>query len=110
MVSSRGPRYFSFTISYSMPSSLSAFWTRQQGVDEPAVGRAAHRLRRFLAERPRTQKEIEQARLWLTGVGHWVNLVRVPPSGTWERRRADLYGLAEEWVGAEPELNEIEAR
>jgi hypothetical protein len=23
----------------------------------------------------------------------------VPPSGTWERRRADLYALAEEWVG-----------
>ena len=23
----------------------------------------------------------------------------VPPSGTWERRRADLYGLAEQWVG-----------
>jgi hypothetical protein len=25
-------------------------------------------------------------------------MVRVPPSGTWERRRADLYGLAEAWV------------
>jgi hypothetical protein len=23
----------------------------------------------------------------------------VPPSGTWERRRADLYGLAEDWLG-----------
>ena len=29
----------------------------------------------------------------------WVELVRVPPSGTWERRRADLYALAEQWVG-----------
>jgi hypothetical protein len=27
-----------------------------------------------------------------------VNFIRVPPSGTWERRRADLYGLAEGWV------------
>jgi hypothetical protein len=26
-------------------------------------------------------------------------MVRVPPSGTWERRRADLYGLAETWIG-----------
>jgi hypothetical protein len=34
------------------------------------------------------------------GVGMWLDLVRVPPSGTWERRRADLYALAEEWVGA----------
>jgi hypothetical protein len=25
-------------------------------------------------------------------------MVRVPPSGTWERRRADLYGLADDWL------------
>jgi len=30
--------------------------------------------------------------------GLWVDMVRVPPSGTWERRRADLYGLADRWV------------
>ena len=35
------------------------------------------------------------------GAGLWVDLVRVPPSGTWHRRRADLYGLAEQWVGPE---------
>jgi Winged helix DNA-binding domain len=29
-------------------------------------------------------------------------MVRVPPSGTWERRRADLYGLAEDWLPAAP--------
>lgn len=33
------------------------------------------------------------------GVGLWVDLVRVPPSGTWARRRADLYALAESWAG-----------
>ena len=33
------------------------------------------------------------------GVGHWVNLVRVPPCGTWEQRGAHTYGLASEWVG-----------
>ena len=27
-----------------------------------------------------------------------VPMVRVPPSGTWERRRADIYGLAEQWL------------
>jgi Winged helix DNA-binding domain len=26
-------------------------------------------------------------------------MVRVPPSGTWERRRADLYAAAEDWLG-----------
>ena len=28
-----------------------------------------------------------------------LELVRVPPSGTWERRRADLYASAESWLG-----------
>ncbi len=32
------------------------------------------------------------------GVDFWVDMVRVPPWGTWERRRADRYGLAEQWV------------
>jgi hypothetical protein len=27
-----------------------------------------------------------------------VPMARVPPSGTWERRRADIYGLAEAWL------------
>ena len=30
--------------------------------------------------------------------GHFVDLVRVPPSGTWEHRRADLMGLAQAWL------------
>jgi hypothetical protein len=34
-----------------------------------------------------------------SGAGVLLDLVRVPPSGTWERRCADLYGLAEDWLG-----------
>jgi hypothetical protein len=33
--------------------------------------------------------------------------VRVPPSGTWEQRRADLYGLADDWLGR-PGVTEAE--
>jgi hypothetical protein len=33
------------------------------------------------------------------GSGLWLDLVRVPPSGTWERRRADLFAAAEDWIG-----------
>jgi hypothetical protein len=33
------------------------------------------------------------------GLGLWLDLVRVPPSGTWERRRADVYAAAEDWLG-----------
>ena len=32
-------------------------------------------------------------------VGLWLDLVRVPPSGTWERRRADLLAAAQDWIG-----------
>jgi hypothetical protein len=28
-----------------------------------------------------------------------MDLVRAPPSGTWEQRRADLYATAEDWLG-----------
>jgi hypothetical protein len=86
-------------------------WSRSvQRTDERTVRRAAERLRRFLADGPKGQKEIADAGLWVPGVGIWLDLVRVPPSGTWERRRADLYGLAEEWVGPEPQLSEVDAR
>jgi Winged helix DNA-binding domain len=49
-----------------------------------------------------TRKEIQETTgnaMRTNGVGMWIDLVRVPPSGTWERRRADLYALAEDWLG-----------
>jgi Winged helix DNA-binding domain len=51
-----------------------------------------------------TRKQIEEivGKPLANAVGLWVDLVRVPPSGTWERRRADLYALAEDWVGPPP--------
>jgi hypothetical protein len=86
-------------------------WARRvQGADERVLRPAAERLHSLLADGPRSQKEIAEAGLWLPGIGLWADLVRVPPAGTWERRRADLFGLAEEWVGPEPELSELEAR
>ena len=33
------------------------------------------------------------------GVGLWIDLVRAPPSGTWEHRRADLFAAADAWLG-----------
>jgi hypothetical protein len=38
------------------------------------------------------------------GVGLWIDLVRVPPAGTWARRRADLFAAAEDWIGPQPEM------
>src|SRR4029453_4611334 len=45
-------------------------------------------------------KELGELGAGLVGnLGLWVDLVRVPPSGTWERRRADILALADAWVG-----------
>jgi Winged helix DNA-binding domain len=86
-------------------------WSRSvQRTDERVLRRAAERLRRLLSDGPRQQREIADAGLRVPGVGIWLDLVRIPPSGTWERRRADLFGLAEDWVGPEPKLDQEEAR
>jgi hypothetical protein len=65
---------------------------------------AARRARSFLAEGPRRRSELVEHlqvdnAVW-NGVGLWLDLVRVPPSGTWEQRRADLYAAADDWLGA----------
>lgn len=58
------------------------------------------RLRDALRDGPKTVKELDDlARGFIGTLGLWVDLVRVPPSGTWERRRADRIGLADDWVG-----------
>jgi hypothetical protein len=66
----------------------------------PAMARAARTLRRRLADGPLVSRDIEAllGKEAARGVGLWLDLVRVPPLGTWERRRADLYGLAEDWL------------
>jgi hypothetical protein len=72
-----------------------------QGTDLNAL---AATLGRELSGGVRTRKELDDllrahgSTVW---GGAWVELIRVPPSGTWERRRADLFQLAEEWL--EPE-------
>jgi Winged helix DNA-binding domain len=78
------------------------WWLRvHRGAEERRVSQSAKRVRAFLAEGPRRWKEVEEllGRDQSLGVSAWLPLVRVPPSGTWERRRADLYGLAEDWLG-----------
>ena len=58
------------------------------------------RMRAALADGPRTVKELGELGAGFVGnLGLWVDLVRVPPSGTWEHRRADRLALAESWVG-----------
>jgi hypothetical protein len=63
------------------------------------VSAAARKLRARLRGGTISRRELDELVRGEPGVGHWVDLVRVPPSGTWERRRADTYALADEWVG-----------
>ena len=101
------------------------FWLYAMGVRtarREAAGRAAgfptraeleaksNALRDALADGPKTVKELDGlAGGFLGSLSLWVDLVRVPPSGTWERRRADRLALAEDWVGA-ADASEAEGR
>ncbi|HEX4942236.1 MAG TPA: crosslink repair DNA glycosylase YcaQ family protein, partial [Actinomycetota bacterium] len=78
-------------------------WIR--GFRRPAreAAGAAGKTARFRADGPKRRAEIVSTLgldtpTW-NGVGLWVDLVRVPPFGTWEQPRADLYGLASDWLG-----------
>jgi hypothetical protein len=83
------------------------WWRRvtRKGFGEIDVAGAAAIFRQELAAGPRRATELKEllarrgfpAIAW-NGIGLWVDMVRVPPSGTWEQRKADLYGLAETWV------------
>ena len=70
-----------------------------------AMAGAARRLRSAL-DGTVSRKELEQlvGKPRANAINAWIDLVRVPPSGTWERRRADLYAAAEDWVGDPPEI------
>jgi len=75
---------------------------RKPRPDERELERAANELRALMADGPRLHKELAAVvgRGWGM-VGPWLELVRVPPSGTWEQRRAHLFQTAERWVGPE---------
>jgi hypothetical protein len=78
-------------------------WLRQNQyplTDEEMTAVAA-RVRERLREGPMTRKELDQlaGKPQSSAVNSWVDMVRVPPSGTWERRRADRYAAAEDWLG-----------
>jgi hypothetical protein len=84
------------------------WWLRVQQADltEAAMVEAAEKVRTLLAEGPKPRRDLENSlgkEAW-SGVGLWLDMVRVPPSGTWERRRADIFGSADTWI-ARIEIN-----
>jgi hypothetical protein len=75
-----------------------------------------HRVRELLADGPRRQAEMVAllradgypGTAWQTAA-QLIDMVRVPPSGTWERRRADLFRLADDWLG-ESTISEVDGQ
>jgi winged helix DNA-binding protein len=77
-------------------------WMRARPeLSEEELRAAAARTERRLADGPLPRADLIEgmdARAF-NGIGMWLDLVRAPPAGTWERRRADIYATAEGWVG-----------
>jgi hypothetical protein len=77
-------------------------WMRARPeISEADLRAAAERAKLRLADGPLARADLIEdmdARAF-NGIGMWLDLVRVPPAGTWERRRADIYATAETWLG-----------
>jgi hypothetical protein len=80
------------------------WWLRIQRPPMKAseLEKAAQKIRAHLADGALRHEELARitGRGW-GGAGAWLELVRVPPSGTWDQRRAHLYQTAESWLGPE---------
>lgn len=84
--------------------SRQEWWRQTWGKEfsQAEMERIAAKLDAELIGRAWPRKELDQLmRSHSTTVwsGAWVALIRVPPSGTWSRRRADLFQRAAEWIG-----------
>jgi Winged helix DNA-binding domain len=111
MVSARD--YWLFTEGIREPRRQ--FWrsSHAKRVDLKRMPEVSRRVAAALAAGPRPRREVAKelgidGTTW-TGAGMWVDLLRAPPSGTWERPRADLYVLADQWLTRE-DPGEAQAR
>ena len=96
--------YWAFTA--AVRAARREWWLRSAkpppGLDMAAVADA---VREYLLDGPLKQAEIQKRlvadgfprEVW-PGVQLWLDLVRVPPAGTWATPRAHVYGLAERAV------------
>lgn len=111
MVSKRDYPWFAEAVR----SARRDWWMRatHQSSSRRAIEAAARRVRDALADGPRRRadllRELDMDSTTWNAVGMWVDLVRVPPSGTWEQRRADLYALADDWLDHAPDVSERDA-
>lgn len=84
--------------------SRQAWWHHTWGKEfsRAEIDRIAARLDRELTGRVWPRRELDglmRSHSTTVWSGAWVALIRVPPSGTWLRRRADHFQRAAEWIG-----------
>jgi hypothetical protein len=101
MVSKRD--YWLFTEGIRGPRRESWKKSHARRTDVKTMPAVALKVAARLADGPRWRRELVEelgldSSTW-NGVGMWVDLLRVPPSGTWERPRGDLYATAESHLG-----------
>jgi hypothetical protein len=93
--------YWPFAI--AIKEGRRAWWlrTRPEKLTAREMSAAARKVRAALDGGTLRRSAIEElvGKPRAQGLGLWLDLVRVPPSGTWERRRADLCAAAEDWLG-----------
>jgi hypothetical protein len=94
--------FWSFAVAIRGPQRDWWLRVRKPRPSERELERQADELRALLADGPSRQQELVEmaGRSWGM-VGPWLELVRVPPSGTWESRRAHLFQTADDWLGPE---------
>ncbi len=108
--------YLPFTA--AIRAARRAQWLRAEkraaGLDMPAVATA---VRRHLGDGPLSQPRLVALlaadgfpKVAWAGVQLWVDLLRVPPAGTWDKPRAHLFALAEHVVESAPAASADEPR
>jgi hypothetical protein len=104
--------YWPFAVAIREPRRDWWVSVSRRGVTAKQMAAAARKLRSKLGDGTMRRSEIHELlgenSVLTNGVNMWLDLVRVPPSGTWEQRRADTYALAEEWIGS-PDIRPTEA-
>ena len=97
--------YWPFAIAVREARRESWLRAMRGGADPATMLKLAVRVRERLTDSATiTRKELDElvGKQHAIGVGLWIDLVRVPPAGTWERRRADVFAAAEDWLGPPP--------
>jgi hypothetical protein len=94
---------YPFVAAGTRPSRRAAWLRYHQGrATEADVKKTATAAKKALAKGPLSRKElkpfVDSSTVW-NGVNALYDVLRVPPSGTWERRRADVYAMAADWLG-----------